>query len=144
MDIHAIDLAHSSPLPPFFQICTFIFAILVVLSTVQVLVQSINVIMETVPKHIDLEDIKQRLGAIGGVESVHDFHVWSITTDKCMATAHLVVTVDTMDEASLIIEQASEVIYDAGIHHVTFQTEKHLTGNGSRLCLNNRCDQEMC
>ena len=43
-----------------------------------------------------------------------------------------------------LAEQASDVIYDAGIHHVTFQTEKHLTGNGSRLCLNNRCDQEMC
>lgn len=58
--------------------------------------ESLNVLLEGVPRGLSLDEIRQRLLAVDGVISVHELHVWSITSGKNSLTAHLVV--DESDE----------------------------------------------
>ena len=72
-------------------ICTFLFAVLVLYTTIQILQQSIQVLLETVPKNVDIAGIKRDLESLEDVKEVHDLHVWSLTTGAALCTAHIAV-----------------------------------------------------
>ena len=79
-------------------VCTFLFAALVVWTTFGILKQSISVILQQVPTHIDVGAIKEGILAIPAVKDVHDLHVWCITTGMAICTAHLMVDAATVEE----------------------------------------------
>ena len=70
---------------PIDPILSLVVAVLIVRSTWQLLAQSIGVLMEGVPAHLDYEDIGRALCAVDGVVSVHDLHVWHMAprTSRC-------------------------------------------------------------
>ena len=51
---------------------------------------SLNILLEGVPEGIDLGDVEQAMLAVPGVLSIHDLHLWSLTTGKTSLTAHVV------------------------------------------------------
>jgi cobalt-zinc-cadmium efflux system protein len=48
--------------------------------------------MQTVPKGIRLEEVRQTIEAVDGVREVHDLHIWAVTSDIFTLSAHAVVT----------------------------------------------------
>ncbi len=52
---------------------------------------SLSVLMQTVPKGIRLEDVRQTIESVHGVHKVHDLHVWAVTSDIFTLSAHAVV-----------------------------------------------------
>jgi len=105
-------------------ICTFVFSILVLYTTVQILHQSISVIMEKVPNNVDLEGLSRDIEALPGVVEIHDVHVWSIKSGVIYCTAHIVIDVHTMKEGCDILEQASKTCASHNIDHACIQIEK--------------------
>ena len=77
------DLSIADP------ICTFIFSLIVMYTTVHVVKQCMNVIMEATPEDVRVEDLRVELQAIEGVVRVHDLHVWELTTGKRVLSVHL-------------------------------------------------------
>lgn len=73
-------------------ICTFIFSALVIGTTVFIIRDTMNVLMESTPKHFDVERIKGQLLTIVGVLDCHNFHVWSLTTGKHVCSVHIVIS----------------------------------------------------
>lgn len=70
-------------------ICTFLFSIIVLFTTVTVMRDIFFVLMEATPSHYDLSDVKKALSALEGVKGVHDLHLWSIGMDKTAFSVHL-------------------------------------------------------
>ncbi len=66
--------------------------------------------------------LSRRLAEIDGVVDVHDLHVWTLTSEMEVATAHLMTTVDA--DAHAILDQARELLTeDFHIEHATLQVE---------------------
>lgn len=63
-------------------ICTFIFSIIVLYTTLRILKDSIFVLMEATPAHVDVERLKQELNKIPGVKDLHCFHVWLLSIGR--------------------------------------------------------------
>jgi cobalt-zinc-cadmium efflux system protein len=83
--------------------------------------ESVDILLESTPRHIDLNGVREQLEAIPGIESVHDLHVWSGTPRMVAMSAHAIV------RDSAAHQHALEHIHDAmrlfGIQHVTVQLE---------------------
>ena len=70
-------------------ICTFIFAILVLLTTVPIFKDCISILMETSPKQIDINECFTDMISSPYVDSVHDFHVWALSAGTLAMSAHV-------------------------------------------------------
>jgi cobalt-zinc-cadmium efflux system protein len=84
--------------------------------------QAVHVLMEGVPANVKLPALESDLLQIPGVISVHDLHVWTITSGVNSLTVHLVVA-DMMSSAA-VLQAAKRVLHDKfKIDHVTIQVE---------------------
>ncbi|NWY41047.1 ZNT4 protein, partial [Sylvia atricapilla] len=70
-------------------ICTYVFSILVVFTTVRILCDTGVIILEGVPRHLNVDRIKEDLMKIEDVYSIEDLNVWSLTAGKTTAIVHL-------------------------------------------------------
>lgn len=95
----------------------------VVPRTVTLLKSSINILLEGVPEDVDLAKVKEALLGVPGVKSLHDLHVWSVTSGKTTLTVHLVTEPATNGEADVLAEVRQRMAKDFGIRHVTVQCE---------------------
>ncbi|XP_019359369.1 PREDICTED: zinc transporter 4, partial [Gavialis gangeticus] len=70
-------------------ICTYIFSVLVIFTTVRIICDTGVIILEGVPKHLNMDHIKEDLMKIEDVYSIEDLNVWSLTAGKTSAIVHL-------------------------------------------------------
>ncbi|XP_068881698.1 probable proton-coupled zinc antiporter SLC30A4 isoform X1 [Aphelocoma coerulescens] len=70
-------------------VCTYVFSILVVFTTVRILCDTGVIILEGVPRHLNVDRIKEDLMKIEDVYSIEDLNVWSLTAGKTTAIVHL-------------------------------------------------------
>jgi len=105
---------------PIDPILSVIVAALIVRSTWRLLVESVRVLMEGVPAHLDYDAIGNALCAVEGVVSVHDLHVWHTGPDDVALSAHLALA-----EGSRWLEvlaSAQRLLAERyAIRHVTLQ-----------------------
>jgi len=84
--------------------------------------QSLHLLFDGVPEHIRIPEVREALSAITGVASVHDLHVWAMSTSEPALTAHLVVREQRSGDG--ILRDAQVVLHERfGIHHITLQLE---------------------
>jgi cobalt-zinc-cadmium efflux system protein len=84
--------------------------------------KALLVLIEAAPPHLDIAAVKSGLGGIEGVVGVHDLHVWTLTSEMDVATAHLVVEEDA--NSHVILDTASRALREEwGISHATLQVE---------------------
>lgn len=84
---------------------------------------SLNILLEGVPEDIDLAKVEEALLAVKGVTSIHDLHVWALTSGKPSLTVHL-VNDEAVDAEREILPSARTVLAERfGITHVTIQCE---------------------
>ncbi|SES95503.1 cobalt-zinc-cadmium efflux system protein [Salinibacillus kushneri] len=109
-------------------VASVIVSILVLISGWRVTKDSIHVLMEGKPSHIEMDLVENTLCNISGVKEVHDLHVWTITSDFPTLTCHLIVE-KGIDRDS-ILEKASDLLHNKfELHHTTIQIE----GDGSKF-----------
>ena len=84
--------------------------------------ESVDVLLEATPAHIPLDDVHQRLASVAGVASVHDLHVWTVTSGVVAMSGHLVVAEPA--EHQRVLEEVQARMRLLGIGHVTIQIEK--------------------
>ena len=84
--------------------------------------QAMRVLVQAAPDRLDVPALESELAAIAGVVNVHDLHVWTLTSDMEVATAHLMVAEGTDSHA--VLDQARALLADHhGITHATLQVE---------------------
>ncbi len=90
--------------------------------TFGLLKQVVHILMEGTPPTVDLAVLERQLTAIAGVTSVHDLHVWTVTSGFDAMSCHLVVT--DLAAARSVLAQARRAMRDEfGIDHVTIQID---------------------
>jgi cobalt-zinc-cadmium efflux system protein len=84
--------------------------------------EGVDILMESVPRHIDLDEMRTDLLAVSGTEEVHDLHVWCLTTRQIALSAHAVVAADA-DRDRVLAEMCHLLQTKFDIHHLTLQLE---------------------
>ena len=84
--------------------------------------QALRILMQSAPAGLDVDEVRDRLAALPGVQGVHDLHIWTVTSGLETATGHVVVADgqdyhDVLDRVVLLLER------DYGITHTTIQCE---------------------
>lgn len=87
--------------------------------------ESADVLLEATPAHIALAAVHDCLASLPGVSSVHDLHVWTLTSGVIAMSGHLVVR--NPEQNQQILEAAQTRLEELGIHHVTIQMERDVT-----------------
>jgi len=82
-----------------------------------------NVLLEGVPEGLGLDEVKEAISGVPGVASVHELHVWSITSGKASLTAHVVQREDVTNPQALLLDIRRLVASKYDIHHSTIQIE---------------------
>lgn len=85
--------------------------------------EAVDVLLEAAPPHIALEAVRSRLESIPGVESVHDLHVWTVTSGVVAMSVHAIVRQPEYHQD--VLERAHDLLQEMGIQHVTVQLERH-------------------
>jgi cobalt-zinc-cadmium efflux system protein len=84
--------------------------------------EALQVLVQAAPARLDIPSLQRELATITGVVDVHDVHVWTLTSEMEVATAHLMVSVGTDSHA--VLDQARHLLADKhGITHATLQVE---------------------
>ena len=84
--------------------------------------KAIRVLVQAAPAGMDLDELTAELAALDGVTDVHDVHVWTLTSEMDVATAHLVV--QSNDDSHDVLDRARSLLADKhGITHATLQVE---------------------
>lgn len=97
-------------------------ALLLLWGSLRLMREATGVLMEGAPAHLNVTELEQAILQTPGVRSVHDLHVWSLTSDEPMLTAHVVIapSFHGTDVARLVGDQLRERFQ---LHHVTIQPE---------------------
>ena len=103
-------------------VLSLLVALLILVSAIRLLKDAVYVLLEAVPGHIDLDEIARGLARIPGVHSVHDLHVWSLSSGQVALSAHL--DLEAMDDWPRILEAARTQLRPFGIGHATLQPEQ--------------------
>jgi cobalt-zinc-cadmium efflux system protein len=82
---------------------------------------ALRVLLEVAPRHVDLEAIRNELMALPGVVDVHDLHVWTLTSEMDVASAHVMVGPEA--DAHGVLDQARVLLLEHEIAHATIQVE---------------------
>lgn len=84
--------------------------------------QALRVLVQAAPDRLDVPALQAELAAIAGVVDVHDLHVWTLTSDMEVATAHLMVAGGADSHA--VLDEARALLAERhGITHATLQVE---------------------
>jgi cobalt-zinc-cadmium efflux system protein len=102
-----------------------LIALLILASAWRLVKESTDILLEAAPGHIALGDVHDRIASVPGVTSVHDLHVWTVTSGVIAMSGHLVVR-DPRDNQR-VLEAVQERLGGLGIEHVTVQLERDPT-----------------
>lgn len=125
-------------------ICTFIFSILVLITTLAIMKDALNVLMEGAqiikdlikgfrqkvfcrlgsPKGINFLDVADSLGNLKGVQRVHNLRIWSLTLDKIALSVHLAVA-DGFDSQEILKSATKLLRKQYGVFECTIQIENY-------------------
>jgi cobalt-zinc-cadmium efflux system protein len=101
-------------------------------STWGLLLESLQLALDAVPSAIDPERVQTYLASLAGVASVHDLHIWAMSTTETALTVHLVMPKGAED---VFLEHVShELLHHFAIEHATIQVER-----GTANCVGIAC-----
>ncbi|VDN82610.1 unnamed protein product [Brugia pahangi] len=109
-------------------LCTFLFSIIVLFTSVTVIRDIFFILMEGIgtPSHINYGNLQNDLLNINGVRTLHSLHVWSLNMNKTALAVHLAI--DEPEKATETMQVASRLIrFKHGIHLATIQIEQYET-----------------
>lgn len=102
-----------------------LIAVLILVSAWRLVRESVDVLLEATPAHISLPQVHDCLADVRGVRSVHDLHVWTVTSGVIAMSGHLVVADPAQHQR--VLEEAQRRMGELGIGHVTVQIERDPT-----------------
>jgi cobalt-zinc-cadmium efflux system protein len=82
---------------------------------------ALRVLLQVAPAHVDLDAIRAELLSVPGVVDVHDLHVWTLTSEMDVASAHVMIGAGI--DSHGVLDQARVLLLDHEIAHATIQVE---------------------
>ncbi|KAM4873501.1 proton-coupled zinc antiporter SLC30A2 [Thomomys bottae] len=105
-------------------ICTFLFSILVLGTTLTILRDVILVLMEGTPKGVNFTDVRDLLLSVDGVEALHSLHIWALTVAQPVLSVHIAIAQNA--DAQAVLKTASTRLQKKfHFHTLTIQIENY-------------------
>jgi cobalt-zinc-cadmium efflux system protein len=103
-------------------IISVIVALLILVGAWRLVRESVDVLLEAVPRHIDMGAVEAAIRRIPGVEQVHDLHVWTLTSGYLAMSGHTIIRDPARHQET--IGKVHDLMHrEFGISHVTIQVE---------------------
>jgi zinc transporter 1 len=111
-------------------ICSLVISAILCIGTVPLIKQSVGILLQNSPTSCSADEIMKELAEIPGVSSIHEFHVWQLSSKVVVASVHAVITNghETMD----VLDVIKSKLHSFGIHSSTVQPEVYC-GQASAL-----------
>jgi len=138
-----------------------IIIIIITISTIPLFRDTSSILLQTIPKHLEIHRIKsQLLETVPEISSIHELHIWRLTDEKIIASAHL--HRKNLSNYMLIADKVTKFFHSIGIHSITIQyecdddyqqtpmlhrnnnSETKIAGDCLLRCENNACDTQTC
>ncbi|WP_367046729.1 cation diffusion facilitator family transporter [Streptomyces sp. Je 1-332] len=107
-------------------IASLVIGLMIVPRTVKLLRETLNVLLESAPKGVDMGEVRSHILDLPGVEDVHDLHAWTITSGMPVLSAHVVVSTETLNAIGheKMLHELQGCLGDHfDVEHCTFQLE---------------------
>lgn len=102
-------------------IISIVIALLILYSSINLINEAVNVLLEAAPSHLNVETIKTALLEIPDVKGVYDLHVWSISSKKIALSVHIIT--EFLDNKNILSNISNMLKEKFDIHHSTIQIE---------------------
>ena len=99
-------------------------AILILWSSWTLIRDAVDILLEGTPSHINIVSLREQLGRVDGVESVHDLHVWTLTSGVLAMSCHVVAQDDGLSRTELLTRVNGIARQRFHIDHTTIQIEE--------------------
>ena len=109
---------------------------------VRIVRESADILLEAVPRHVEVNKVIETIKNVSGVEEVHDIHIWTITSGIHALSAHLVIEDQTVSRSAEIVETVNhDLAKHFNITHTTVQIECESCPTGLICGINQRGEQ---
>ncbi|XP_041082287.1 zinc transporter 4-like isoform X1 [Polyodon spathula] len=120
-------------------ICTYVFSVLVLFTTLRIMWDTGIIVLEGVPKHLDVTSIKEDLLKLEDVYSVDDLNVWALTAGKTAAVVHLQLIPDSSTKWEEVQSKARLLLLNTyGMYKCTIQVQS-FRQRLPQLCVKCQC-----
>ncbi|NXY53634.1 ZNT10 protein, partial [Callaeas wilsoni] len=125
---------------------TIVVVFIILSSAFPLIKETSTILLQMVPKGVNMQLLTDRLARVPGVSSLHEVHVWELASGKNIATVH--VKCQTPTDYQDAAYKMRKVFHEAGVHSVTIQPEyvDHKTPHPlcSSPCISKACDSQLC
>ncbi len=103
-------------------VCSALISLIIIFGAWRLIRESVNVLLEGTPAHINLQAVEETIRNTEAVEDVHDLHIWTITSGIEALSVHIVHAEQTA-QAELLRRVRNRIHDEFGIDHLTIQLE---------------------
>jgi cobalt-zinc-cadmium efflux system protein len=104
-------------------ILSIALACLIVYTAIDIVRESLNILLEGLPRGLELRKVVQAMGEVEGVLDVHDLHIWSLGSSTHALSSHVLIEDMPPSSSDGILRRINDVLSHLGIHHTTIQFE---------------------
>ncbi len=136
----AIALTQLTILDP---LISLVLVAVIIKGSVPLFRESLDILLESTPPHLNTSKIVASLEGIPGVKKVHDLHIWSVEPRIIMLTCHVLADTETVQDKDQLLQPIQALLSSKfGIHHMTIQLETECTDTYTLHCNLNHLTQE--
>ncbi|XP_069361585.1 proton-coupled zinc antiporter SLC30A2 isoform X4 [Maniola hyperantus] len=108
-------------------ICTFLFSVLVLITTFNIIKDTLLVLMEGSPRDVDFQEVANTFLSLPGVVRIHNLRMWALSLDKTALSAHLAIRTGASPQK--VLEQATRLVHEKyNFFEMTLQIEEFNDG----------------
>ena len=101
-------------------ILSLVISVLILFSTYRLLQETLRVVMEAVPRHIELDQVDRTMLSVDGIIAIQDLHIWTLSSNQVALSAHVVI--DSMQRWETILPAVETLLGEKfNIEHTTIQ-----------------------
>ena len=114
------------------SLVSLIIAVFILYSSYRLLIDSVNLALDAVPKNIDINAVSKYLSGLKNVISIHDLHIWALSTSETALTVHIVIDGLVDDNFTHVV--SDHISDNFNIKHSTIQVEQLNSEKCNNLC----------
>jgi cobalt-zinc-cadmium efflux system protein len=104
-------------------VLSILIGALIIWTAWDIIQESLNVLLEGLPRGMELSEVTSAMRQLGGVIDVHDLHIWSLGSRAHALSCHVLIEDMPPSESNTILQRINELLCTFDIHHSTIQFE---------------------
>ena len=105
-------------------VLSMIIGVLIIWTAWDIIKESLNILLEGLPRGLNLQAVEAAIGQVEGVLDVHDLHIWSLGSSMHALSCHVLIEDVPLSASNVILARVKDTLADRfHIHHTTLQFE---------------------